>query len=276
LKTEEFLKKTFRIFRYFKSSEIRYIIHNYIQNEIENSLIYLIVNTGDNYFFSLDYDSGKITELNLPKEIGLGPTFQKLNNYFFITIGGINGNSNTVNLYDIYNNKWYYVGNLSSSRSGAYAVLNCEDNLVYICGGMNSDGDNTFDIEYFNLEYPMGSEISSGVYPTELKIKNIKNDFLLRKINPVVLPLMEENSYLICGGSNIFQDTVTCTIFYADRDFVSLTNNLLPKTFKNSPNNQNIMCYKNSLYFFIGENEVIRYSLLENAFEIIQHELTVN
>jgi hypothetical protein len=59
--------------------------------------------------------------------------------------------------------------------------------------------------------------------------KKIKNDFLLRKINPVVLPLLEENAYLICGGGNIFQDTLTCTIFYTDRDFISLTNNLLPK-----------------------------------------------
>ena len=247
-----------------------------MENEVENNLIFLIVNTGDNYFFSLDYESGKITELSLPKEIGFGPTFQKINNYFFIASGGINGNSSSVNLYDIYNKKWYYVGNLASARSGAYAVLNNEDNIDYICGGVNSDGDNSFDIEFFNLLYPVGSEITPGAYPTEINIKKIKNDFLLRKINPVVLPLLEENAYLICGGGNIFQDTLTCTIFYTDRDFISLTSNLLPKGFFNCPNNQNIISYKNSIYFFISDNEVVRYSLLENIFDVIQKELIVN
>ena len=277
------MRKTVRIFRYFKSSEIRYVIHTYLSNEVEQNLIYFLVDTGENYFFSLDYFNGKITELQLGNEVGFAPSFFKLNNVFFITIGGINGNCAAVNLYDIYNNKWYFVGNLSQGRSGAYVLLNNYDNIVYICGGVSADGDNTFDIEYFNLDYP--TEIKGGnnlflnqtYYPCEIKTKKIKNDYLLRKINPVVLPLIEDNSYLICGGSNIFIETQTCMFYYTDKELIFLSNVQLPKPVNeknsNNSNSQNINFYKNSFYFFVGENQVVRYSVIENSFEVIQKEV---
>ena len=113
VKLEEFFKKTIRIFRYFKSSEIRYISHNFLDNEVEHNLIYFLVNTGENYFFSLDYNDGKITELKIYGDVGLLPSFQKLNDFYFITIGVINGNNSGINLYEIHTNKWHFVGNLT-------------------------------------------------------------------------------------------------------------------------------------------------------------------
>jgi hypothetical protein len=233
----------------------------------------MIVNTGENYFFSLNYNDGKITDLLLPEEIGFSPTFQKLNNFYFILIGGSLEKNCGVHLFDVYGKVWYFVGAMQFSRWGAYAILNNEESEVYICGGSNPEGDNTFELEYFNLVYPMKScEDLVKFYPQEIKTKKIKNDYLLRKINPIVLPLLEDNSYLICGGTNIFQETATCVLFHTDRDFVSLTNKLLPSTFNSEVCHRNFCSYKNCYFFFVSPEKVICYSAVESTFEEIKNE----
>jgi hypothetical protein len=268
LRNFEFDVKTFKTFRYFKTNEIKYIIHHTYENEIDIDLIYIIVNTDENYFFSLDYATGKITEFSIPKEIGFSPTFQKLNDYYFIAIGGIN--CNKVHLYDIYNNSWYKVGEMFSSRIGAYALLNNDDSTVYICGGINDDGENSLDIEYFHLEYHFDPERKNNQNIFEkIQVKKLSNDYLLRKINPVCIPF-EENSYLICGGANIFTDTSTCFIYWVDKDLITTTNLTLPKVFKNNSNNQNIKKFKNSYYFFISENEILQFNLIDKKFILIK------
>lgn len=302
LKTEEFLTKTMRIFRYFKSSEIRYIIQNFVKNETEQNLIYILANIGsdENYFFSLDYNDGKITEFNIINEVGLLPSFQKLNTNLLVTIGGVSGNNANVCIFDTYVKKWTFLGTMSSPRTGAYAMLNEVENIVYICGGINNEGDNTFDIECFSLDnLILGQNTTNysiisttpggnlGIAPTpqvnlitpkptlmatpEMKQIKIKNNFLLRKINPIVVPIFEENTYLIIGGSNLFHETNTCTVFYTDREIILLSNSKLPKPF--STTSQNYFYYKNSIYFFISDNEVIRYSVLDNSYEVIQKDL---
>ncbi len=247
---------------------------------MENYIVYLIVNTGENYFFSLNFNSGAITDLALPEEVGYTPTFQKLNNFYFILIGGANEKNCGVHLFDIYGQTWYFVGTMQGSRWGSYALLNNEENEVYICGGSNQEGDNSFELEYFSLVYPVKSsekknclDLYTNFYPQEIKTKKIKNDYLLRKTNPVVLPLFEDNSFLICGGSNIFQETSTCVLFHTDRDFISLTNKLLPLTFSLDMTSRNICTYKNTFFFFVESNKVLSYSVIDNTFEIILSNL---
>lgn len=227
-----------------------------------HSTIYLLVNTGSNYFFSLDYFDGKITELPIANEIGLYPTFQKLNENYFITIG------DSVNIYDIDLSVWYFIGKLSVPRIGSYAIYIENENMIYICGGVNSEGDNTFDIECFNFSITATEVTTTN---TELKIKKIKDDFLLRKTFPIIIPLFDYSTFLICGGNNIFKETNTCIVFYTKKDLMYISNINLPKpTFQCNPN---VVVYRSSCYFFISDTETVRYSFLQNKFELISKEI---
>lgn len=298
IKSEEIFRKKVHIFRILKSSEIRYISNSSSNcSDEKQSLIYLLVNTGTNYFFSLNYDDGKITELAICTEIGLSPSLMKLNEKYLIAFGGVN--SDTINIYDCDSNKWHFVGKLSIARTGAYALLNNYDNQVYICGGQTQEGDNTLEVESFSMEcfyekvltttdekvsYENKNKLRSKqclnfnfnlsntmIEHNEVKIKKIKDDFLLRKIYPVVIPLYDDNTYLICGGSNIFEETNTCSVFFTDREMIHMTSVLIPKSF-NSPN-PNVFFYKTNVYFFVSDNELIKYSTIDNNFELIAKEI---
>jgi hypothetical protein len=261
-------------------------------------LIYIIANIGENYFFSLNYSDGKITEFSTPNEMGLLPSFQKLNENIFITIGGVSGNNSAICLFDVFLKKWIIVGYLSAPRIGAYALLNDSEGMVYICGGTSNEGDNSFEIECFDIKnLGLGENLKGKIMNnqssllnsivstnqniqimhtpqtlnTEIKQIKVKNDFLLRKTNPLVIPLYEDDTYIIMGGNNLFQETSTCTIFYIDRELIVLSNSQLPKPFSSS--SQNYFFYKNSFYFFLADNEVIRYSILENSFNLIVKDL---
>ncbi len=257
-----------------------------------------MINTGQNYFFSLDYNNGKITELSIPDTIDLLPSFLKLNDYYFITIGGAGIDSSGVSLYEVNANKWINVGKLSSPRSGAYALMSNEDNTVYICGGSNFEGDNSLNIEYFTLSYSYNngnegnynnygndfSENTENTYSNNLINTNLnytvntkvsplkqikfKNDYLLRKSNPIVLPLLDDNSYLICGGSNIFGATNTCTVFNTDNENIFLSSMTLPEEYTTC--NSDFYAYKNSIYFMTSGKDVYVLSLLDNSFEVIR------
>lgn len=302
MKSEEMLRVKLKIKKFLESNEICYIN----KDSLEDNSVYILINTGHNYFFSYHFISKKITELVIPKEVGLTPTLQKLSNNLFISIGG--QTSRSVNIFDMYVNKWYYIGQMYSIRIGAYAVWVKEYKVVYICGGKNEDGDDSLEIEYFKLvsEEDSGAALSNsnilptsegeGVasttvgknfpsskdnnyalnesfYPTELKRKNsFKNDFLLRKSNPVVIPLIEIDNYLICGGDNIFGPTKTCVLYDAARDIISLTNSELPLFVSNS--SQNVVPYKSSnFYFNSSENAVISYSYIDRKFGVIDKEV---
>jgi hypothetical protein len=304
MKSEEMLRVKLKIFKFLESNEIKYIS----KDSLDENTIYILVNTGENYFFSYQFIHKKVTELVLPKDVGLSPTFQKLSNNLFISIGG--STSRRVHIYDMNLDKWYYIGQLNSIRIGAYAIWVKEYKVVYICGGKNEDGDDSLEIEYFKLvcEEDSGAALSNSIilptsdgdggtvktsivnnplhfnndnnislsesfYPTELKRKNsFKNDFLLRKSNSVVIPLIESDTYFICGGENLFGPTKTCVLYDAAKDIICLTNSELPK-FVNS-SNPNAIPYKSSnFYFYSLENAVISYSYLDRKFEVIEKEL---
>jgi hypothetical protein len=294
VKSEEFVRKIIRIFRLIKSPEIRYIA--YTPPGTKKNLLYILVNIGTNYFFSLDFSDGKITDLPVSSEIGTSPSFQRLNDKFLISIGGVN--SDTVNLFDLHLSRWYFVGRLSTIRQGSYALLSESDNEVYICGGMTTEGDNTLEIEYFlleryneklfslmstNMSMPNvgsfhslmqngGGEDAKLQNFSMLKFKKIKDDFLLRKTYPIVIPLFDANTYLICGGQNIFQETNTCTVFYNDKDALYMSNLTLPRAI--SLHNPNVFFHKQAVYFFSEDDEIHKYCIQNNKFSIIHKEIT--
>jgi hypothetical protein len=294
LKSEEILRTKLKLFKFLESNEIKYVNHD----SVEGNSLYILVNIGKNYFFSYEFITKKLTELLIPKEVGLSPTFQKLTKNLFISIGG--PSSRSVHVYDMNLNKWYFIGELHSIRIGAYAVLLKEFNVVYVCGGKNEDGDDTLEIEYFKLVYeedsgaalitsnvmpttegvsgnPLynqnDSSLSESFYPTELKKKqSFKNDFLLRKSNPAVIPLLQIDSYLICGGDNIFGPTKTCVLYEAIKDFICLTNSELPK-FICSPNPITVPYKSSNYYFYSDEKAVISYSYIDGVFQLIEKEV---
>jgi hypothetical protein len=158
-------------------------------------------------------------------------------------------------------NTWSLVGKMSSVRTGGYSLLNEYDNIVYIAGGVNSDNDNTLSIDYFEL----------NTNKFEIKTKKIKDDFLLRKSNPVVIPVNDYNTFLICGGEGMFGNVSTCSIYYTDKDILLLSNTCLPKPF--STTNMNFYSYKAGVYFFINDREVVKYSLIDNAYTLIKKDV---
>jgi hypothetical protein len=296
MKTEEMNRTKIKILKFLESNDIRYINKESPQ---ENSL-YILVNIGKNYFFSYEFINKKLTELVVPNEVGVSPALYRLTKNLIIFIGG--SSSRTVNIFDTHINKWSYIGDMNSIRIGAYAILNSEYNVVYICGGKNEDGDNSLEIEYFKLIYEENSAVavtsndltptdsgesesskindkdnllslSSSFYPTEIKTKTpIKNDFLLRKSNPVIVPLLHGNSYLICGGDNIFGPTKSCVLYDSTKDLICLANSELPKF--TSDSNQMAVQYKSSnFYFYSSDNAVISYSYLDGLFELIETDI---
>jgi hypothetical protein len=182
-----------------------------------------------------------------------------LNDDYIISIGG--KYSDTINIYEIHTDKWHYIGRLSSQRYGAYALLNEYENIVYIAGGVNENEDNTLDIEYFRLTKNFDSEIMT---------KSIKDDYLLRKINPVVIPIFDYNTYIICGGAGIWGNVNTCVIYYTDKDAVILSNNTLPKPI--ATENHNVHFYKEAVYFFSSCDEVIKYNGLDNSYSVVKRK----
>jgi hypothetical protein len=258
LKTEEFFSKKLTILKKLSSHEIRFVVNN---RSLDSHKIYIIgFYNGNNYFFCLNYHDGSIVELPTGSEVGISPSFQKLNEKFLIAIGGID--SDTINIYDTVLNYWYYVGKMSSVRSGGYALLNEYENIVYIAGGVNSDYDNSLSIDYFVLSKEMKFEV---------KTKKLKDDFLLKKTNPVVIPVYDYNTYLICGGEGMFGEVNTCSIYYTDRDILLLSNANLPKAF--STTNQNVYIYKACVYFFINQHEVMKYNSIDNTYTLVKKDI---
>jgi len=253
LKSEEFYEKKIKIKKIIHTPYIRYVVSSINPNY---QTIYVLINSGSNYFFSINTIECIITELSNSTEIGLAPTLQIVNDRYIIAIGG--KFSDCINIYDIENDKWNYIGKLSCPRYGSYALFNEYDNIIYIAGGINEKEDNSLDIEYF---------LFNPEFMTQIKQKKLKDDYLLRKINPVVIPIFDFNTYIICGGAGIWGDVNTCTIFYTDKDTILLSNTTLPKAI--STENHNIYIYKGAVYFFINESEVMKYNSIDNTYDLI-------
>ncbi len=169
--------------------------------------------------------------------------------------------SDAINVFDIHRNRWQFVGRMASQRYGSYALLNEYENLVYIVGGVNEKEDNSLDIEYFRLTKNLDSEIM---------VKKLKDDYLLRRVNPVIIPIFDFNTYIICGGAGMWGDVDTCVFYYTDKDTVVFSNNTLPKPI--SSENHNVHFYKEYVYFFTSNVEVMKYSGLDNSYSVISRK----
>jgi hypothetical protein len=261
LKTEEFFRKKLRINKILTAQDIRFVV---IYTAIDSHKLFIIAvtDTCKNYFFNLNYHDGKVTELPIAKDVGIGPSFQKLNDRYLIAFGGVD--SDTVNLYDIIMNNWTYVGKMTTVRNGGYALFNDLDGVVYIAGGVNNENDNSLNIDYFIINLEEGDSF-------QIKSKKLKDDFLLKKSNPVVIPVYDYNTYLICGGESLFGDVNTCSIFYLDKDMLLLSSTNLPKPF--STTNKNFYTYKSCVYFFISHFEVIKFNSIDNTYNLIKKEI---
>ena len=134
------------------------------------------------------------------------------------------------------------------------------NNIIYVCGGINQENDNTLDVEYFDLNKKY-----------EIKTAKFENSYLLRKINPFCFEIGSGEMLLICGGNCLFDKTDTSCFVEPDKLFVQITNILLPRPF--SMHNPNTLSYKGIFYFYgENENEIFKFSSYHKTFIKIEIE----
>lgn len=148
---------------------------------------------------------------------------------------------------------------MSSVRYGAYVIK--YSNLIYICGGVNQDNDNSLDIEYFDFSKHF-----------ELKTIKFENSYLLRKINPICIELGSGEMFLVCGGNCLFDKTDTSCFVQADKLNAQISNIILPKPI--SLFNPNTTIYKGFYYFFGDEQEeeIYKFSIINKSFTRIKKD----
>ena len=73
MKSEEMIRTKLKIFKFLESNDIKYIN----KESLQGNTIYILVNVGKNYFFSYEFVNKKLTELVIPNEVGVSPSFQK-------------------------------------------------------------------------------------------------------------------------------------------------------------------------------------------------------
>jgi len=270
IRTESFSKRKFFLNKNIKFSNLKYITNNYNDNFDDYNIIYLIVNTGLNSFYLIDYSSGDCSEMAIPDDIGFNPTFMRLNKKYLISICG--KNSDSVYIFDTYKLIWYNVGILKSGfREGAYAMYLSYYNIVLICGGMNENGDNSLDIEYFDMK-EFEKKISNDL--TENKEINIEifsslqNDYLLRKSFPYVINSNNYKTFIICGGEGLISKTDTCVIFKSESKMILMSPIILPNPI--SEENPNTFKTKESIYSFENDNIISRFDIIDKSFKLIE------
>jgi hypothetical protein len=205
----------------------------------------------------INIDEDTIREIPIKDDVGKNPSLSILNNKLLLFIGGLN--SENVFTFDVVNSSFEFVGKMSSVRYGAYAIK--YNNLVYICGGVNQDNDNSLEIEYFSLDKHY-----------ELKTVKFENSYLLRKINPLCFEIGSGEMFLVCGGNCLFDKTDTSCFIQADKLNAQVSNILLPKPFSSfNPNN---MIYKGLYYFYSDEeeDEIYKFSQFNKSFTRIRKE----
>jgi len=221
--------------------------------------IYIILDIDSNYFFSIDLHTLKITEERLSTSIGYAPSLSLVGEDYILAIGGLN--SDTVHLFDLETYNWIYVGKMQSNRYGAYSIYDEAEKTVYICGGRDSEQDNTLEVEYFSLR---------NLKSFEIKVKHFTFGFSLRRSFPIPFQLAE-STYIICGGSGLFldEDTNTSTVLSITNETCLMLQDLHPEFSSKNP----IVSYNsNYVYFFIKDNEVIKFDIKENIFDSILNE----
>ena len=247
-KENSIINKQINIFRKLTSTELKYI-------NIEADL-YMLIHSEKIHFLQINVDEETLREIQIRDDIGKNPSLCNVNNKTIIFIGG--NNSENVFIFDILSNKFELVGKMNSVRFGAYIIY--DNDVVYICGGVNQHNDNTLEVEYFYLSKHL-----------ELKTAKFENSYLLRKINPLCFEIDSGEMFLVCGGYCLFDKTDTSCFVEADKQNVQISNILLPKAF--SSLNPNTLSYKGIFYFFgEEENEIYKFSSSNKSFTMIMKE----
>ena len=230
-------------------------------------MLYILLQSTSNVFYSYDTNSNCLVTLPIIEEIGNFPSLILLSNSFILSIGGTN--SSNICIYDIHNNKWTFIASCKTIRNGSYALYDRITQYIYICGGVNEDGDNSLDIEAFKLIYDNANvnTLSSTFYPCELELYQISNEFLLRRISPMFFEV-DEGVYIICGGRTLLStNSSTCVLCNLKEGKCGLLEDDVGIDVKGD-NNYNSYEYKEQIYFF-QEKNVYRYSIEANRVEYI-------
>lgn len=240
--------KKINIFRKLSSTDLKYI-------NIEAD-IYLLINSEKIHFLHINVDEDSIREISTTEEISNNPSLCNVNNKMILFVGG--NNSDNILIFDLINDSLYLKGKMNSVRYGAYIIQ--FNNIIYVCGGINQENDNTLDVEYFDLNKKY-----------EIKTAKFENSYLLRKINPFCFEIGSGEMLLICGGNCLFDKTDTSCFVEPDKLFVQITNILLPRPF--SMHNPNTLSYKGIFYFYgENENEIFKFSSYHKTFIKIEIE----
>lgn len=208
----------------------------------------------------------------IPDDIGFNPTFMRLNKKYLISICG--KNSDSVHIFDTYKLNWYYVGRLQSGyRAGSYALFLSSFNIVLICGGMTETGDNSLNLEFFDLnefERKISNELTENKEINIEKVCDIQNDFLLRKSFPMVLNLYDYKTFIICGGECLIAKTDTCVIFNSEKKLIVMSPIILPNPV--SEENPNTFQTKEHIYFFESDDNVLKHIFSDRSFVYIKNK----
>lgn len=207
--------------------------------------------------------------MSIPDDIGFNPSFSRLNRRYLISICG--NNSDFVYLFDTYNLLWFFVGRLKSgNRRGAFAMYLKYYQKVLICGGMTDKGDNSLDIEYFDMEEFEKKISDEETENNEILFENLldlKFDYLLRKSFPMVLNFNDYKTFIICGGEGLISKTDTCVIFQSDPKLVLMSNICLPNLL--SEENPNTFLTNNNIYFFENDESIVKFNIDKKTFKFL-------
>ncbi len=247
-KTQTFKTIKINISRLIKTSEIRFVVLK--------KLVYILLDIDTNYFISVDLNNTRedfIEEKKLSNNIGYAPSLSLLGEEYIAAVGGLN--SDTVNIFDLNNEIWIEVGKMQSTRYGAYIMYDEKDKVVYICGGLTNEQDNTLEIEYFSVK---------NLKNFEIKLTMFNEGFSLRRCFPVAFQLVDSKTFIVCGGCGLLnEDTNTSTIVSVSTETCELCNDLHHEL---SSKNPNISFYSYYVFFFVSDNEVIRFNTSDNKF----------
>jgi len=207
--------------------------------------------------------------MSMLDDIGFNPSFSRLNKRYLISICG--NNSDAVYIFDTYNLLWFFVGRLKSGhRRGAYAMYLKAYNKVIICGGMTDKGDNSLNLEYFDMEEFEKKILDEDTENNEIFFENVidlKFDYLLRKSFPMILNFNDYNTFIICGGESLICNTDTCVIFQSDPKLVIMSNICLPNSL--SEENPNTFLTKNFIYFFENDDKIVKFNIDKKTFKFL-------
>ena len=262
--SKEFAEKQINIYRLIKTQEIRFVV------SYSKMKIYMLLDIDINYFISVDLLTLEITEEKISSKIGFAPSLNLINEKYIIAIGGIN--CDTINLFNLETSNWTYIGKMRNARYGAYTLYDNIDNIIYIIGGRDNEQNNELELEYFTIPDDHKSK-NSFLNPKdnqyEINTKKFSSDFSLRRSFPIAFQLYGSNDFIVCGGNGLFldEDINTSTIVDVTGESCRLLQDL-HKEF--SSKNPNVLFNSNIAYFFIKEEEVIKFNCTEHTFSSIK------